>query len=78
MPVTERRYKLSIVSPTPFFYQTPLYRALAVHPRIDLSVYFCSDEALTGKDIVKKFNTVAHWGDEEDSLRGYNYKFLPG
>jgi len=76
VPVTKRKYKVAIVAPTALFYQVPLYRHLAVHPGIDLSVYFCSDEGLSGKDIIKKFNTDAQWGEEEDLLRGYNYKFL--
>lgn len=77
MAVTERKYKLAIVAPTPFFYQAPLYRHLAANPRIDLTLYFCSDEGLSGRDIGKKFNTDAEWGvEEEELLKGYTYKFL--
>lgn len=76
MPVTERKYKLAIVAPTAFFYQVALFRDLAAHSRIALSVYFCSTEGLSGRDIVKKFNTDAKWGVEEELLRGYDYKFL--
>jgi glycosyltransferase involved in cell wall biosynthesis len=76
VPVTGRKYKVSVVSPTPFFYQVALYRDLAAHSRIDLTVYFCSDEGLSGRDVVKQFNTVGQWGGEEDILTGYTYKFL--
>jgi glycosyltransferase involved in cell wall biosynthesis len=67
---------VAIVAPTAFFYQVALFRELADHPRIDLTVLFCSDEALTGQDIPKKFNTDGQWGFEDDLLRGYRYKFL--
>ena len=77
MPVTRKKYKVAIVAPTAFFYQVPLYRDLAANSRMDLTVFFCSDEGLSGKDIVKKFNTEADWGVvEEELLSGYNFKFM--
>ena len=38
----KRPYKLIIVAPTCFYYQDPLFKDLASHPRIDLKVCFCS------------------------------------
>ncbi len=70
------KYKVAIVAPTCFYYQAPLYRLLDAHPQIDLKVYFCSDEALTGRDVTKKFNTDSQWGVEENVLSGYESEFL--
>lgn len=72
----ETVYRLAIVAPTCFYYQSALFRALASHPRIDLTVYFCSDEPLRGADVLRTFNTDHDWGLEEDLLAGYKYKFL--
>jgi glycosyltransferase involved in cell wall biosynthesis len=69
-------YKVAIVAPTCFYYQVPLFQTMAIHPRIDLTVYFCSEEASLGTDVVKKFKTEGSWGVEEHLLEGYNYKFL--
>jgi len=74
--VTKDKYRVVFVAPTAFFYQAPIFRELAAHPRIDLMVYFCSDEALRGDDVRKKFQTDEQWGDNEKTLRGYEYKFL--
>lgn len=71
-----RDYKVSVVAPTPFYYQIPLFKALASHPRIGLKVYFCSDEGYTGQDVEKKFRTEGTWGSEEELLEGYDYQFL--
>lgn len=77
---TERRkrsaYKIAIVAPTPFYYQVAIFRELANHPRIELTVYFCSDEALNSRDILKTYKTDRRWGVDEELLEGYPYKFL--
>ena len=70
------KFKLAIVAPTAFFYQVALFRELAKHPNIDLMVYYCSTEGLTGGDIYRKFNTNGVWGVEQELLEGYNYTFL--
>ena len=80
-PVDERsqsnnRYKIAIVAPTCFYYQAPIFRELAGHPNIDLMVYFCSREALNGKDVRKLFQSQGGWGTGQGLLEGYNYKFL--
>ena len=74
--MSTEKFKLAIVAPTAFFYQVALFKELAEHPRLDLTVYFCSEEGLSGGDIFKKFNTKGKWGVEHELLDGYNYKFL--
>ena len=69
-------YKVAIIAPTCRYYQVPLFQTLAVDPRIDLTVYFCSDEAITSKDVSRMFKTGNTWGIEDTLLEGYNYKFL--
>jgi len=70
------KYRVAFVAPTAFFYQAPIFRELAANPRIDLMVYFCSDEAIRGADVLRKFETDEQWGDSERTLSGYEYKFL--
>lgn len=72
----ESTYNLAIVAPTCFYYQVAMFRALAANPRIDLTVYFCSEEASRGEDVIKKFGTQSTWGIEDELLQGYNHKFL--
>lgn len=69
-------FKIAIIAPTCFFYQSPIYRELSDHPCFDLTVYFCSDEGFSGKDVLSKFSTEGNWGNPEDTLSGYKYKFL--
>ena len=71
-----KRIKLAIIAPTPFYYQVPMFRTLAANPRIDLKVYYCSDEGITGKDVPKKFHAQANWGMESNLLEGYESVFL--
>ncbi len=76
VPVTKNKYRVVFVAPSSFFYQAPIYRELASHPRIQLIVYFCSDEAVRGVDVRMKFQTAGQWGDKGKTLEGYEYKFL--
>jgi len=69
-------HKLMIIAPTCFYYQVDLFREIAAHPRLDLKVYFCSDESLRGLDIKQQFNTNNQWGVERTLLEGYNFEFL--
>ena len=69
-------YKVAVVAPTCFYYQVPLFQALAAHPRMDSTVYFCSEEASQGSDVLKKFRANGSWGIEDELLVGYSYKFL--
>lgn len=70
-----RRYKLAIIAPTPFYYQVPIFQRLSADPRIDLTVYFCSREALESRDLTILYDSNAKWG-EENLLEGYKYKFM--
>lgn len=76
MDSTERPYKLAFIAPACFYYQVPIFRGLAKHKNIDLTVYFCSDEGVNGRDVSLKFKTTARWGGEEELLKGYHHKTL--
>jgi len=76
MSGNKKRYKLAIVSPTPFYYHIPLYQKLSKCPQIDLTVYYCSKEALTGKDVEAWYKSKGFMADEGELLKGYGYKFL--
>ena len=69
-------YKVAIIAPTCFYYQVALFRELASHNQIDLTVYFCSKEALDSNDVKTTFNSDSSWGVEDELLEGYKYKFL--
>ena len=70
-----RPYKVAIIAPTCFYYQVPLFRALSANDRIDLIVYFCSDEGSSGKDVKSVYGND-QWGVEGQLLDGYRSKFL--
>jgi len=70
-----RPYKVAIIAPTCFYYQVPLFRALSANDRIDLTVYFCSDEGSSGKDVKSVYGND-QWGVEGQLLDGYRSKFL--
>jgi len=70
------KFKVAIIAPTCFYYQVDLFRELDSHPKLDLQVYFCSEEALSGGDVRRQFMTDQTWGDDESILKGYEYKFL--
>lgn len=67
-------YRLGILNSHPIQYFAPLYRRLADHPAIDLTVFFCSrkgvesyaDEGFGGVEI--------EW--DRPLLQGYDYRFL--
>lgn len=69
-------YKVAIVAPTCFYYQAELFRVLAGHPRIDLSVYFCSDEGLSSMDVLRMYKSNRRWEVSDELLRGYKSKLL--
>ena len=54
-----------------------MFRQLADHPCIDLTVYFCSDEALRARDVEEMYHAKEEWGDESELLVGYRHKLLP-
>lgn len=69
------RYRVAIVSPATHYYHTPLYKQLTSSANIDLTVYYCSDEAISGGDIKKTYGVVGRFS-EDSMLEGYKYQFL--
>lgn len=67
------KFKLAVLSSHPIQYQTPLFRKLAAHVQIDLTVYFCSDFGATEK-VDPGFGKAFKW--DIPLLEGYSYKFL--
>ncbi|MGA2418427.1 MAG: glycosyltransferase [Candidatus Staskawiczbacteria bacterium] len=72
---SKNRYKIAIISPTTHYYHVPLYRRLASSPEIDLTVYYCSNEAIIGSDVKKTYGATGRFSNE-DILNGYSYKFM--
>lgn len=72
-----RSYKIVIVAPTCFYYQVPLFQELNNHPNIDLTVYFCSDEGISGQDVKTVYGSDEGWEIVGKPLIGYKYIFLP-
>ncbi len=70
------QHKITIIAPTCFYYQAPLFRALASDDRIDLEVIFCTDEGISGTDIKSAYGAEDSWGTRDELLRGYKSKFL--
>lgn len=69
-------YRIAIIAPTCFYYQAPLFRALAADSRMDLTVYFCTDEGISGKDTKAAYGTDESWAPKDDLMEGYRSKFL--
>lgn len=68
-----KQYKISFLLSHPIQYFSPLFREMAKHPQIDLTVYYCSDESIRGvKDV--GFGKEVKW--DIPLLEGYKYKFL--
>jgi len=69
----KKKYCLAVLVSHPIQYQAPLWRKLAQHPQIDLTVYFCSDYGVTEK-VDPGFGVMFKW--DIPLLEGYRYKFL--
>jgi glycosyltransferase involved in cell wall biosynthesis len=69
-----RPYRLLAVASHVIQYQGPLFRALAAHPDIDLTVLFCSDWGLRSYRN-KDFGHDIKW--DIPLLEGYRTEFLP-
>ncbi len=67
------KYKLAILTSHPIQYQTPLFRKIARHPKIDLTVYFCCDYGVKEKKD-SEFKKTFKW--DIPLLEGYKYRFL--
>ncbi len=69
------KYKVAIITGTPDWHRPEFYQKMAIHPRIDLNVYFCSRQALNGRLLYEAFRvTDGNWGI--NLLKGYKYKIL--
>lgn len=68
-----KRHKLAFLISHPIQYQTPLFKEMANHAEIDLTVYFCSKKGLE-KSFDAEFNQEIQWNIP--LLEGYKYKFL--
>jgi glycosyltransferase involved in cell wall biosynthesis len=65
---------LAVVASHPIQYQGPLFRELARHPEVDLTVFFCSDHgAVESTDAA--FGKRFRW--DIPLLEGYRHEFLP-
>jgi len=53
----KKQYKIAIVAPVPFYYHISLYRQLANSTEIDLTVFYCSNETLSGREVEKMYQT---------------------
>lgn len=67
------KYKLAALTSHPIQYQVPLFRKLANHPRIELTVYFCSRHGVE-EAVDKGFGRSFKW--DVPLLKGYDFKFL--
>lgn len=71
--MTNRICRLAILASHPIQYFTPVYKLLAVHPGLDVRVFFCSDFGVADR-YDKQFDRVLRW--DEDQLSGYDHVFL--
>ena len=69
-----KKYRLAILTSHPIQYQVPLFRALAAHPAIDLTVLFCCDHGLKPYHD-PGFGCEVKW--DVPLTEGYTYQFLP-
>ncbi|MFQ5776817.1 MAG: glycosyltransferase family 4 protein [Terriglobia bacterium] len=71
--MAKRRYRLAVLASHPIQYQAPLWRSLAAHPQLDLTVYFYSRHAL---DVALDpgFGQAFTW--DIPLLEGYSHQFL--
>lgn len=68
------KYKLAILTSHPIQYQTPFFKLLAKHSKIELMVYFCWNFGVNEKAYDPEFGKMIKW--DIPLLEGYRYKFL--
>jgi len=68
-----KKYKLAILISHPIQYQVSLFKMLAEHPQIDLTVYFCCKYGVE-KTFDSAFKEEIEW--KIPLLEGYKHKFL--
>ena len=73
-PESERRYRVLVIAAHPVQYQSPLLRRMAVHPRLDLEVAYCT---LRGAEpgLDPEFGVTVQW--DVPLLEGYSWKHVP-
>lgn len=71
------RFRVAIVSPTPFHYHAPFYRRLAKHPQMDLSVFFCTNDTVRGVDVKKMYRSSGLIAPDDELLAGYPSTIMP-
>lgn len=69
-----KRFRIAFLTSHPIQYQAPLFRELAQHPEIDLTVYFCWDFGVGKKSYDKEFGKEIQW--DIPLLEDYRYLFL--
>lgn len=67
------RYRLAVVTSHPVQYQAPLFKRLAEHPQIDLTVYYGSDSSIRG-ELDRDFGVPVQW--DRPLLEGYHSIFM--
>lgn len=72
--IENKKYKLAILISHPIQYHTPLFQALAKHPQIDLTVFYCWDFGVDKKSFAPEFGVAYKW--DIPLLDGYKHKFL--
>ncbi len=73
--IFRKKYRLAVVASHPIQYQSPLWREIAKHPDIDITVYYCVDWGVSKPQLHKDFFNVPYKWDVP-LLEGYTYKFL--
>ncbi len=68
-----KKYKLAVLTSHPIQYHSPMFKKMAEHPLIDLTVYFCWDFG-SKENYDKDFGMKLKW--DVPLLEGFNYKFL--
>ncbi len=68
------RFRLGVFATHPIQYQGPLWRWLASHPDIDVTVYYCVDQGVAAHRVDPGFGISYAW--DIPLLEGYRYRFL--
>lgn len=67
------KHRLAVLASHPIQNQAPLYRKLASHPEVDLTVFYCSDQGVSG-GLDPGFGIPVRW--DIPMLDGYRHKFV--
>lgn len=68
--------RLAVVTSRPVYYYAPLYRKLAAHPDLDLTVVYTTSIGLP--DFQRDDRNFNHHTAEAEHLEGYDFVVLPG